>query len=545
MHIYYKNSSNEQYCKGVLVSEKSLAREVITQALERCDLKFCDPRHFGLHEVIGKWEEVGPDGNEKVLSPQRPHPKLKSSSKQVIEEFLICFDRELQSTECPYNSQFYFEPSNGYSRRFELRKKENTERRASLTSSVSKKGKVAVVSDVLPDGTAGGMYSAPLDSAYILFLRLYDHKKEFLVHKLVTEQTHFTCATDLGCPSDIINASNQDSSAGIGKQEERTSKIQLFSPEFTCEMNPICRISKRLLNSCLATEKCQYSLEIMECGYQVFVNGSVVEKSTVLRFGDLVSIGQSYVFIFYDTHADQPQSRYAWEKKLIPSSQSEGAAGANAAAAIQHCSMPVPPDDPHTPVQRIPESAPTCVEASSIKTDQSVLVFDFSREASDAVDSSSGDVCSGCPTLLESSCDLPDGLCSSSNSSSSAGGLQAKSFDGSNNRGEEQSLNSHRSLFDSEAREDVVIAGVTERFDVASAKETLLPASILATCVRYQLRTHGEATAAVSVGKALQGLQVVLWVGDVCVCMCVCICVCMCVHVCACVCACTCVCMYV
>ncbi|KAL5473535.1 hypothetical protein EMCRGX_G028026 [Ephydatia muelleri] len=533
MHIYYKSSSNEQYCKGVLVSEKSLTREVIAQALERCDLKFCDPRHFELHEVVGKWEEVGPDGvgsNGKVPPTQRPNSKQKSSSKQVIEEFCICFDRELQSSECPYNSQFFFEPSSGYSRRFELRKKENADRRVSLNSSVCKKGKVAatggVVSDVPPEGiskgTAGGtagalsqgMYYAPLDSAFILFVRLYDQKKEFLVHRLATEQTYFTPATDLGCSNDIINISDQDSSTGISKQEERISKIELFSPEFTHETNPICRISKKPLNGCLTAEYC---LEVMESGYQFFVNGSVVEKSTLLRLGDLVAIGHSYLFIFYDTHADQPQSRYAWEKMLIPYSQTEVAArGANAAAAIQHSLTPVP-SDLHTPVQCVPDSTSTCTEAGSM--DQAVPVFDFCKETSDAVDASSGDVCDSCANMLDGHCDLhgsSDGLCSSISSSgglhSSTGGLQAKSFEATNqDPSEDQSLNAHRSLFDSDTKEDFVIASVTERFEVASAKEKLLPASILATCVRYQLRNCGLVAAAVSVGKASQGLQVVLW----------------------------------
>lgn len=519
MHIYYRSSTNELYCKGVLVSEKSLTKEVITQALERFDLKFCDPQHFGLYEVIGKWEEVNCEGgrnNGKVLSSDRQHSKQASNSKQVTEEFAVCFERELHSSESPYNSQFYFEPSNGYSRRFELRKKEHADGKVTLPSSVSKKSKVAaepsIAADVLPAPKAAagvvslGMYSAHLGTPFVLFLRLYDRKKELLVHRLDTEQTYFTCATDTS------SACSVDSNQGNGKLECKISKIELSSPEFSHEKNAICIISKRPLNGCVTSEdKCQHSLEVVGHGYDVTVNGSVIEKSTVLQFGDLVAIGQCYIFIFYDCVSDMPQSKYTWEEKLLTCSQTHGATLMNRAAAMQHCSTPIP-HDLLTSSHPVTVSPFTCKDISP--TTAPVPVFTFSSTESDAVEDS--------PNTLH---DSSDGLHSSADGfHGSTGALHTKLFDHSNKEcAEDQILKTHSSLFDSDAKEDLAITGVTERFDVASATMKLLPAYILATCVRHQLRTRGAAAATVSVNKASQGLQVVLWVCGVSSCIALCL----------------------
>ena len=540
MHIYYRSSANVQHCKGVLVSEKSLTKDVIAQALERCDLRFYDPRHFGLYEVIGKWEEVNPDDDRKFPSAQRHSAKQTSNSKQVTEEFVICFERELHSSECPYNSQFYFEPSNGYSRRFELRKKDQTDEKSSLSSDAPKKGKITANCSEVSVGSIGmqsnGMYSAHLGNAFILFLRLYDRKREHLVHQLVTEQTYFVHAADNKSPSTAGNLLN---GMVAGKQEHRISKIELLSPEFTQETDGICIISRRPLNGYACTDhKCQYTLEVVGCGHLVTVNGStVIGKSTPLQFGDLVAIGEWYVFIFYDNLADQPQPKYTWEKKLLMCSQTDEAAVANAAAAVQLSSTPVPHDS-HTTLHVLQATVSPIIarnEASLATTSQPVAVFQFSNGSSDTLDDSTDGLHNTSVPLHSSSDDLngsSDGYHASSagfrgssdgfhgnpeDSRVSTSDLHTKSIEQSHNEiAEDQFLNTYGSAFDSDAKEDLVIAGVTERFDVASAKMKLLPAYILAMCVRYQLRTHGAAAGAVSASKASQGLQVVLWVSDVC-----------------------------
>lgn len=134
-HIYYSHARNTQLYKSVLVSESSSTKEVIKQALERYGMKFVNPDEFSLFEVVGRWEAIDgsidsnlersfgglitPEGSQdNTLFPkQRPVP--------AFEEFFVCYTRELDITEKPYEVQFFHATPSGYTRRFELRAKVN------------------------------------------------------------------------------------------------------------------------------------------------------------------------------------------------------------------------------------------------------------------------------------------------------------------------------------------------------------------------------------------------------------------------------------
>ena len=131
MHIYYTDARKAQIYKSVLVSQKASARDVISQALERFHMTFQDPRDFSLFEVIGCWQDVSQSlQGEAEMDPGStasltnlsvasgllaPRPAVTS-----VEEFVVCYSRELGPEESPYNLQFYFNIQEGYSRRFEL-----------------------------------------------------------------------------------------------------------------------------------------------------------------------------------------------------------------------------------------------------------------------------------------------------------------------------------------------------------------------------------------------------------------------------------------
>ena len=148
-HIYYSQAKNAQVYKSVLVSQNSTAGDVVKQAMERYGMKFMDAGEFTLFEVIGRWESIanpnlrslesvlGISGDSPTSSPARSlalgantkiAPGTSSSGTQTktapaMEEFVVCYTRELQSEEQPYILQCYHLVPEGHTRRFELRSK--------------------------------------------------------------------------------------------------------------------------------------------------------------------------------------------------------------------------------------------------------------------------------------------------------------------------------------------------------------------------------------------------------------------------------------
>ena len=136
MHIHYRDAKDALVYKSLLVSHKTKARDVVSEAVERFDLTAADPKEFCLFEVVGRWQDVsqsvehesslrvGP-ANAAALSLSSmsllsaPRPAVTS-----IEEFVECYSRAIGPSERPYNLQAYLATQEGYTRRFELRRQD-------------------------------------------------------------------------------------------------------------------------------------------------------------------------------------------------------------------------------------------------------------------------------------------------------------------------------------------------------------------------------------------------------------------------------------
>ena len=142
MHIYFTEAKHTQVYKSVLVSEKATTQEVITQALERYNMKYRDANDFVLCEVIGKWQDItntlptnasfhinhpsgvsGATTSLPGLGFQSASPAVNRRTCTSIEEFIECYTRELSPKEHPYSAQFFLTTQEGFTRRFELRSK--------------------------------------------------------------------------------------------------------------------------------------------------------------------------------------------------------------------------------------------------------------------------------------------------------------------------------------------------------------------------------------------------------------------------------------
>ena len=130
MHIHYRDSRDALLYKSLLVSHKTKARDVVSEALQRFELTAADPKDFSLFEVVGRWQDVS-QSVENESSVKLGAPPLNMSSTSLlsaqrpavtsIEEFVEFYSRAIGPSERPYNLQFYMATQEGYTRRFELR----------------------------------------------------------------------------------------------------------------------------------------------------------------------------------------------------------------------------------------------------------------------------------------------------------------------------------------------------------------------------------------------------------------------------------------
>lgn len=128
MHIYFTEGKQAQVYKSVLVSERATTVEVIAQALERYNMKCSEPHEYTLYDVVGKWQDVTNHVHPQLRYQNRTLPNILNASPLIqrrtsVEEFVVCYCRELGPDESPYNTQFYLTTQEGFTRRFELRSK--------------------------------------------------------------------------------------------------------------------------------------------------------------------------------------------------------------------------------------------------------------------------------------------------------------------------------------------------------------------------------------------------------------------------------------
>lgn len=140
-----------------------------------------------------------------------------------------------------------------------------------------------------------GVYKAKLNTAFLLSLHLYSPDREYLVHKLGSDKTIITSTTN---SYDSIDNPNI---AGINSE----SSIILHHPRLADYKDPICCICRQPIetdgsHSSEDTAQ-QFIVSNVNTTVPLLMNGQKLSSDTaLLRHGDLLSIGDTYLFMFQD-----------------------------------------------------------------------------------------------------------------------------------------------------------------------------------------------------------------------------------------------------
>ena len=170
------------------------------------------------------------------------------------------------------------------------------------------------------NSTRSSIYKAKLNTAFLLSLHLYSPEREYLVHKLGSNKTIITSTTSSNDSTDNPNISEINSE----------SSIILHHPRLADYKDPICCICRQPIETdgSHSSEDVtqQFIVHNVNSTIPLLVNGQKMSSDTaLLRHGDLLSIGDTYLFMFqdYSSVSGEYIPNYNW--KPLPSPIHTGA----------------------------------------------------------------------------------------------------------------------------------------------------------------------------------------------------------------------------
>ena len=295
--------------KSVRATEMTTADEIVQQALERYSLTSEKASDYILCDVIGYFTK-------------RTGSLTVKNSGEDADKWITEYARVISDKEKPLVLQQLWKPIGGFSRRFELRRRIETQD----SSFFKPRGSVAVMKaasvrethvppsirenrrdtggsdmsyasstgDHFPSmsvdeaGSSGrtsmiaSPFIAPLDTPYLLLLKGSSSHDDFLYYRL-DEQLALVGRT-------------------VHQLDDQSPDIVLFAPDVLPQH---CTLSKRVETSAPNFEQEDYNVNfaiyLEPCkGADICVNGATVSSSCKLHPGDLVSFGKHYLFLFKD-----------------------------------------------------------------------------------------------------------------------------------------------------------------------------------------------------------------------------------------------------
>ena len=333
LKVFGDHVSKGSNYKAVRASTISTSQEVVKMALERYGLEMCNPKDYVLCDVVGHFsnpEAATPSKKKNSKKEKHEDPDKEDEEPKWITEYV----RAINDNEKPLVLQSLWKPTNGRSRRFELRKcievesscffintAEGMGRRSSSQTSLfddsehssignnetSEKTEYAplqmsphTITRKITQRNENNQNDnkAPQYSPYLLLLNGTNSMKDQLVHKL------------------------EDPTVVVGSYVENEIKqcnVVLYSNDV---LLPHCWLYKKVKLEDNSTETNLDEINFLVFvepanGAEIAVNGIPVTSTTLLKPGHLISFGKHYLFMFKDpTQFENSFDRITWWDNL-------------------------------------------------------------------------------------------------------------------------------------------------------------------------------------------------------------------------------------
>lgn len=345
LKVFGDHVSKGSNYKAVRVSTISTSQEVVRMALEKYGFEDGNPKDYVLCDVVGQFtlsESATSTKGSKKQSKTKKTESINEEQPQWTTEYV----RAIHENEKPLVLQSLWKPTNGRSRRFELRRRIDVESSCFFINTAERMGRSNSETSLFDDsdhssvvsGGDGAAHTSPnTEKTEFKPAPLSPHSKSDRIssRQVGQDQNMAPLYTPYlllihGCKdaSDVLIHKLDDPTVIVGpymEGEEKQCNISLHASDI---LLPHCWIYKKVK---LEEETAETNLDEINFlvfiepanGADITINGAQISSTTLVKPGYLIGFGKQYLFIFKDpTQLNKPAFSLTWVDTLINAANS-------------------------------------------------------------------------------------------------------------------------------------------------------------------------------------------------------------------------------
>ena len=328
LKIFGDHVSKGSNYKAVRASTISTSQEVVKMALERYGLEACNPKDFVLCDVVGHFTNPDASSSNKKKGSRKEKQDLDNEKEQEEPKWITEYVRAINDNEKPLVLQSLWKPTNGRSRRFELRKRLDVESSCFFINTADGMGKRSSSQTSLFDDSENSSTNENSEKAEYMPIQMSPHvNTKKIAHRQDKESENK--APQYSPYLLLLHGTNSYKDQLVHKLEDPTVVVGSYVENEIRQCNVVLYSNDVLLPHCWIYKKVKLEEDSSETnldeinflvfiepasGAEIAVNGKPVTSTTLLKPGHLVSFGRHYLFIFKDPTQRESSSfdQVAW-----------------------------------------------------------------------------------------------------------------------------------------------------------------------------------------------------------------------------------------
>ena len=312
LKIFGDHVSKGSNYKAVRASTISTSQEVVKMALERYGLEARNPKDFVLCDVVGHFSS--PDASSSNKKKGSKKEKQDYDTEKEEPKWITEYVRAINDNEKPLVLQSLWKPTNGRSRRFELRKRLDVESSCFFINTADGMGKRSSSQTSLFDDSEDSSINENNEKAEYMPIQMSPHTNtKKITHRQDKESDNK--APQYSPYLLLLHGTTSDKDQLVHKLEDPTVVVGSYVENEIKQCNVVLYSNDVLLPHCWIYKKVKLEEDSSETnldeinflvfiepasGAEIAVNGKPVTSTTLLKPGHLVSFGRHYLFLFKD-----------------------------------------------------------------------------------------------------------------------------------------------------------------------------------------------------------------------------------------------------
>ena len=328
LKIFGDHVSKGSNYKAVRASTISTSQEVVKMALERYGLEACNPKDFILCDVVGHFTTSDSAASGKKKGSKKEKHEFGAEQEQEEPKWITEYVRAINDNEKPLVLQSLWKPTNGRSRRFELRKRLDVESSCFFINTADGMGQRSSSQTSLFNDSENSSLNENSEKAEYMQIQMSPHTNtKKITHR--HDQESENKAPQYSPYLLLLHGTTSHKDKLVHKLEDPTVVVGSYVENEIKQCNVVLYANDVLLPHCWIYKKVKLEEDSSETnldeinflvfiepasGAEIAVNGKTVTSTTLLKPGHLVSFGTHYLFIFKDPTQREPPSfdQIAW-----------------------------------------------------------------------------------------------------------------------------------------------------------------------------------------------------------------------------------------